>query len=360
MNQWLAVGGILGWAVYNDYVTLPQLIGLSVSATSVALYALYHYQDHLLYQPKIHPQFLTPQQNPAGYRDPSESGIPFEDVYIVTPDNIRLHGWLLRPDDLIARRARPTLLFFHANAGNMGFRLDNLKLMYNALEVNIFILSYRGYGNSEGAPSEDGIIIDATTTWKYITHNRDDIDTSRLFIFGRSLGGSVAIALASLADVRSRICGMILENTFTSIGDLVDTLFPILAPLKGILLTLKWPALDRIRLVTAPILFVSGSVDEVVPPSHMNKLFQAATLSEDATMHVVPTGSHNNTWSEGGAAYIEAMKDFIDKHSKLPTRVSRAPKIQTMNASTGADVAASTETTDQLRQRALASQRNAL
>ena len=105
----------------------------------------------------------------------------------------------------------PTLVFFHANAGNMGFRLPNIAQIYRAVNTNIFILSYRGYGDSEGSPNEAGLMIDADTVIKvfpdslshvlwqtllvlqHIFYERSDIDPKKVFLFGRSLGGAVAV-----------------------------------------------------------------------------------------------------------------------------------------------------------------------
>ena len=97
----------------------------------------------------------------------------------------------------------PTILFFHANAGNMGMRMDNLEQMYRIVRANVFILSYRGYGNSEGNPSEAGIQLDAEAAIEYVF--KSTIDTNKVFIFGRSLGGAVAIYTAHTFSEKYRV-----------------------------------------------------------------------------------------------------------------------------------------------------------
>ena len=206
----------------------------------------------------------------------------------------------------------------------MGFRLDNIKQMFFEFKLNVFILSYRGYGNSGGAPTEQGLLIDAETTWQHLT-SRTDVDSGRLIIFGRSLGGSVAIALASQhspplpssppphPSSPPYIAGLIVENTFTSISSLVNTLFPLLSPLKPLILRLDWPAIRRIASVTAPILFLSGSLDEVVPAQHMQDLFDAAVHARAKSLLKVARGLHNNTWSEGGEEYRGAVIEFLER-----------------------------------------------
>ena len=326
-TRWFLGGGFTAVMWLTGHFTLRSLFLLAGSVMALFLYVLWAYQESLLYQPKVFPQYTRPQDNPPGYRQPSEQGMPYEDVYMDTPDGFRLHAWWIRPDPPAERRLRATLVFFHANAGNMGFRLDNIKQMYHDFKLNVFILSYRGYGNSTGTPTEGGILLDAETTWQHVTH-RDDVDTNRIIVFGRSLGGSVAIALASkhckphdaseaAAGVGSGsgdgpyVCGLIVENTFTSISSLVNTLFPLLSPLKPLILRLDWPAIQRIALVTCPILLLSGQLDEVVPAAHMQDLYDAAVRCRSKEILKVKTGLHNNTWSEGGAEYKAAVILFL-------------------------------------------------
>ena len=325
-TRWLMGGGFTAVMWLTGHFTLRSLLLLAGSVMGLFLYVLWAYQESLLYQPKVFPQYTRPQDNPPGYRSPSEQGMPFEDVYMDTSDGLRLHAWWIRPDEPSERRQRATVVFFHANAGNMGFRLDNIRQMYSDFKLNVFILSYRGYGNSTGTPTEAGILIDAETTWQHVTQ-RNDVDKGRILIFGRSLGGSVAIALASkhskpldsddaVAGVGSGggpyVSGLIVENTFTSISSLVNTLFPLLSPLKPLILRLDWPAIQRIALVTCPILLLSGQLDEVVPAQHMQDLFDAAVRSRHKSILKVKTGLHNNTWSEGGAEYRAAVVRFLE------------------------------------------------
>ena len=324
-TRWMLGGGFTAVLWLTGHFTLRSFALLATSVMALFLYVLWAYQESLLYQPKVFPQYTRPQDNPPGYRTPAEQSMPFEDVYLDTPDGCRLHAWWIRPHSPSERRQRATLLFFHANAGNMGFRLDNIRQMYNEFKLNVFILSYRGYGNSSGTPTEAGILLDAETTWQHLTQ-RSDVDTSRLIVFGRSLGGSVAIALASkhcapadgddaAAGVGGGggpyVSGLIVENTFTSISSLVNTLFPLLSPLKPLILRLDWPAVQRIALVTCPLLLLSGQLDEVVPAAHMQDLFDAAVRSRSKEILKIKTGMHNNSWQEGGEEYKQSVMRFL-------------------------------------------------
>jgi len=255
---------------------------------------------------------VTPAQNPEGYRSPAEHSMPFENVYINTSDGNRLHCWFIKGKDPESTKSRPTLLFFHANAGNMGFRLPNLKQLHDRVNVNIFILSYRGYGESTGSPTEEGLGIDCEAAFQYL-RSRTDIDQGRIVIFGRSLGGACAIKVCSMHQGEVR--GLILENTFTSISDMVDMLFPILKYMKRWILRMKWPSIDRIVSIANPILFISGRKDEVVPAHQMDRLYEAAVRSSDRRLKLVPTGSHNDTWAEGGVDYFNDIAKFVESCS---------------------------------------------
>merc|ERR1712216_480774 len=130
-------------------------------------------------------------------------------------------------------KSAPTILFCHANAGNIGLRVPNFAKIVERLEANILALDYRGYGYSAGAPSEEGLIEDVLSAWEWFDRpaKAGRIDGHRVFVFGRSLGGAVAIALSSSLRQQGNAlpCGLILENTFASIPILVDSLFPMLA-----------------------------------------------------------------------------------------------------------------------------------
>jgi len=271
------------------------------------VFALYRFQEKMLYQPRPLGRCITPADNPEGYRHPGELGLFYEELLLVTRDGLRLQAWFIRPNDPVEVLQRTTLIFFHENAGNMGFRLPNFKLLYDSLGLNIFVVSYRGYGASEGEPSEEGMLIDAETAWKFIT-NRPDVNPHRIIVFGRSLGGAVAVALA--ANHATEILALIIENTFSSISDLVDHIFPLLTILKDYILRLEWSTKTRIPLATCPILFLSGLQDEVVPPSMMRQLYSVARSSTKKIV-TFPGGSHNETWLQCQDSYILAISTFL-------------------------------------------------
>lgn len=329
--QWIAVGGGLAYMLFTGSISIKQVVTVLVLLGGGALFMLYRFQEALLYQPRIFPQHLTPKDNPPGMRTPCEHQIPWEDVRLTTSDGLKLHAWFLRPESIAERRTRATVLFFCENAGNHGLRMQNLRMMYEGLNVNIAVLSYRGYGESEGVPAEEGLYLDAEAMFQWVL-NREDIDRTRIVLFGRSLGGGVAIDLASkhesdsssVPSLRGELSAIIVENTFASIGDMVSVLFPYVSFLKGLILRLKWESNIKIKEITKPILFVSGLQDEIVPAQQMTTLFRAAVSSSQKEMVTFADGTHNDTWMRGGSEYLQKLKTFLEKHAGPGSAVKNA------------------------------------
>ena len=247
---------------------------------------LYANQDKILYIPNPPGFNVDPADNPSGCRSPEEwstngkrcrasdkNSIPFEEKMVTTSDGKKIHTWLLlQPNS----RDVPTLIYFHGNAGNMGYRLSNAASMYAKIGINILMMDYRGYGRSTGSPSEIGLNLDADAVLEYAaTHPK--LINSPMIAFGRSLGGAVSVALAARhPDI---VKGIILENTFLSIGAMVDILMPFLTVIKPFVLNIKWDSDAKMPDLIQPVLFISGDADQLVPPLHMKQLFEKATLS---------------------------------------------------------------------------------
>eukprot|EP01083_Nonionella_stella_P077449 211523_1 len=196
------LGSVFMW--FFGFVLFFFKLGLFL--LSLLLSLLWWFQPNLLYIPQATRNRRQLAYNELGWRSPKDWGIPFDDVFLQTKDKVGIHAWLLKQTDT---KSAPTLLFFHGNAGNIGYRLNNAKALYQ-LGINVFLVEYRGYGNSEGIPSEAGLIKDSLAALEYL-QGRTDIDSGSIMAFGRSLGGAVAIALAhSNSDALS---GIILENT---------------------------------------------------------------------------------------------------------------------------------------------------
>ena len=266
-------------------------------------------KDRVLYSPNFpdgDARFLY--KNPEGYRNPGERNFAYEDVYLDTDDGLVLHGWHIKQADHL----RPTILFFHGNAGNMGMRMDNIEDFYVQLGVNIFILSYRGYGKSQGHPTEEGLKLDAKAAIEYL-FSSNIVNKDQVFIFGRSLGGAVGIYATNEFQSKYKIRGLILENTFTSINDIASDLAPSMKALSSLFLQKQWPSLSRIRSIRSPILFISGRNDLLIAPHHMDSLHQSSQQSAFTEFHAVAQAGHNDTYSKAWPEYLNWMNSFITK-----------------------------------------------
>lgn len=152
---------------------------------------------------------------------PSQFGITdYEELFIPTPDGESLSAFYIRANKQHARNV--TVLMFHGNAGNIGYRLPIAKILENELRCNVLMLQYRGYGLSTGTPNEKGLMIDAQTGLDYI-RERHEMRGTKIVIYGQSIGGAVSIGLAARNMKHGDIAGIILENTFTSLRKLIPT-----------------------------------------------------------------------------------------------------------------------------------------
>jgi hypothetical protein len=305
---------IVSWLLFGGKLVGGLLLTLTV--------VLYFNQEKLLYHPNPPGTPKKPEENPEGCKAPSEwnkkgysmydprradeaDPIPFEDVLVETVDGEKIHTWLLLQDNA---EYVPTLIYFHGNAANMGFRLQNAADMYGISKLNILMMDYRGYGKSTGVPTEKGLQLDGEAVLNYaLKHPR--LSKSPMVVFGRSLGGAVCMYLAE--KFPSEVAAVIVENTFLSVGAMVDILLPFLRPLKPYVLKIKWDNDRKIPQVKQPILFISGDSDQLVPPFHMKQLYELATSSARKEMYSVSGGTHNDTWYRAGKAYYRKLKEFL-------------------------------------------------
>lgn len=264
------------------------------------------YQEKLLYIPVVM-GYKTILDNPAGYRSPAEHGHDYKDFYLKTSDGESIHGWHIHRDNPVA-----TIIFCHENAGNIGLRVTNLIMMAQRLNCDLVAFDYRGYGHSSGIPSEAGLLVDTHTVYHdYVL--KQEVQR-KVILYGRSLGGAVAVQFAAQLANDKRIAGVIIENTFTSIANMLGSVFPFLnfGLVKKFCLRLKWETEKWIEHLQTPILLISGLKDEIVPASHMMRL--KSICEKNSVKHTFvsfPDGTHNDTWVVGGEAYWKALALFV-------------------------------------------------
>ena len=267
---------------------------LPVFLLGVLMFAACRPEDSLIFQPTS--EIIN---------TPREVGLDFQDVFFITADGVRLHGWFIPH-----REASFTLLWFHGNAGNISHRVENIKLLHDKAKINIFIFDYRGYGRSEGKVSEQGTYRDGEAAIGFMQKELRG-DAKHLIIFGRSLGAAVAAEVASRFECRA----LILETPFVSIKEMAKTVFPLL-PL-GPLLQTRYDILEKLAKVKAPILVLHGDRDDVVPYEQGRKVFAAAP--EPKQFYTIRGANHNDTYAVGGDAYFQRLSEFIETaNSKWP------------------------------------------
>ena len=238
---------------------------------------------------------------------PAQLGLESEDVYLETEDGVRIHAFFLpaRGPDGPADRA---LLFLHGNAGNASHRLPNAAQLVR-LGIHVLLLDYRGYGLSEGSPDEPGVYADARAALAHLEGDRG-LAGDRIVLFGRSLGGAVAVDLAA----ERALAGVILESTFSSASDVARSAFgaPFAAFARG-----RFTSAEKIGRLRAPLLFFHGDRDEIIDIELGRRLYEAAP--EPKAFEVLPGAGHNDTVEVGGRPYFERIRRFLDEVAPPPT-----------------------------------------
>ncbi len=223
------------------------------------------------------------------------SGLPLEDIWFSSADGTKLFGWYVE-----AAADRPVILWCHGNAGNIINRLDNLRALYRQ-GLSLFLFDYRGYGRSQGSPSEAGLYLDAVGAYDYTTRVRM-IRPERIVIFGRSLGAAVAADLAA----QKPAAGLILESCFPSIEAVAKAHYGGL-PVHW-LLGADFRLIDRLPQLSLPKLFIHGDKDDIIPIELGRQVFEAAKPPKSFLL--VPGANHNDTYHVGGATYFQRFADF--------------------------------------------------
>jgi len=243
----------------------------------------------------MQPVFLYSPTREVTYT-PGELGLDFESVVFKTSDGLRLTGWFIPADN-----SRLTVLFCHGNGGNMMHRLDSINILCN-LGLNCFIFDYRGYGNSEGKPTEEGTYIDATAAYKWLTEEKKISPPDDIIIFGRSLGGSIAAQLASKVEARA----LIIESGFTSYVDMGRKFYPYM-PVR-FFASYGYSTIDYVKEVHCPVMLIHSRNDEIVPFEFSLELHEAANEPKEL---IEISGSHNDGFLVSSEIYKSAWVKWI-------------------------------------------------
>ncbi|MEN1679777.1 MAG: alpha/beta hydrolase [Planctomycetota bacterium] len=229
-----------------------------------------------------------------------------QDITIITEDDVALHGWYCPVEN-----PQAVVLFAHGNAGAVPQRWPRLRWLNEQLNVSVLAFDYRGYGRSEGRPSEAGLIADAQAA-SYRLASLAGVEVADVVLYGRSLGGAVMVQLAAEQGAR----GVILESTFTSLPEVADHKLPLLSP--GRWMQNEFDSLSRIAEYRGPLLIAHGEKDKLAPADMGRRLFAAA--NEPKRFYAEPFAGHNWTPTEG---YRDAMVAFFDSLPAGPSGAGR-------------------------------------
>ncbi|MDY3558824.1 alpha/beta hydrolase [Gemmata sp. JC673] len=219
-----------------------------------------------------------------------------EDVWIDSSDGVRLHGWLAEP----ARGpSRAVVLYTHGNGGNVTNRRHVIELFRDRMNATVLVFDYRGYGRSDGRPTENGVLDDARAARRWLAA-RAGVREADVVLAGHSLGGGVAVDLAARDGAR----GLILEGTFTNLPDVAASHVPLL-PVRAVMRA-QLDSVAKIGAYRGPLLQVHGDADRIVPYALGRRLFEAA--NEPKQFVTIPGGNHNEHYTP---EYVAALDHFI-------------------------------------------------
>ncbi|WP_414527038.1 alpha/beta hydrolase [Nodularia chucula] len=238
-------------------------------------------------------------------KTPEFFDVLYEDVWLPVKNDRGetelIHGWWIpgtQPDGNV-------LLYLHGNAINIGANMGHAYRLHK-LEFSVLLIDYRGYGRSSGEfPNEKRVYQDAAIAWNHLVSDKQ-IPPDKIFIYGHSMGGAIAIDLA-IQNPEAR--GLIVESSFSSIQEMIAyknafRIFPV-----NLILNQRFDSIQKVPDLKMPVLFIHGTADTTVPSFMSQKLYHAAP--EPKKLFLVPGAEHNNTATVGGEEYLELVKSFV-------------------------------------------------
>ena len=262
------------------YITLSSFI---VAYLAVLIF-MYFYQRNLLYHPSEN-----------NYQN-SKIQFDYEEIFIKVDEEIKLKSWLIKKDFDKFK----TLIIFHGNAGDLSNRIYKLNEL-SKLNINILLISWRGFSGNKGSPTEKNLYKDAEAAIKWL--NKKDVNNNQIILYGESLGTGVAVEMAKINDFN----GIILESPFTSIENSAKIYYPYL-PVKYLLKD-RYDTISKINMVKSPIMIMHGEKDDVVPFSMGKILFEKANSPKHS--YFTSTDDH---MMEFNSELLEAIKNFVEKY----------------------------------------------
>ena len=262
------------------YFTVSSII----IAYIVVIIFVYFYQRNLLY----HPSENNYQNDTIQFNH--------QEIFIKVNNEIKLKSWIINKD----LKNFKTLVFFHGNAGDLSNRIYKLNEL-DKLDINILLISWRGFSGNEGYPTEKNLYEDAEAAIKWL--NKKKVSNSQIILYGESLGTGVAVEIASKNNFNS----IILESPFTSIENSAKIYYPYLP--VSFLLKDRYDSISKIKKINSPILIMHGRKDDIVPFFMGKKLFEQANSPKDSYFTDI-----DDHMMEFNSQLLNKIKDFIKKH----------------------------------------------
>ena len=239
--------------------------------------AIWVFQRRLIYFP-----------DPTRYNPAALGLAAVEEVILTRPDGARIVSWYAP-----AAPTRPTLLYFHGNGGNLAARAERVA-MYQESGLGVFMMSYRGYSGSTGAPSETANVSDALAAFDDLVGR--GVPGNKIILYGESLGSGVAVQVA----IQRRVAAVILDAPFTSLADIGASVYPFLPVHYAI--ADKYDSQRRIADIACPLLIVHGEQDLVIPHAMGRQLFDAA--KQPKAFASIADGGHSDHYAFGSFELI--------------------------------------------------------
>ena len=262
------------------YFTVSSII----IAYIVVIIFVYFYQRNLLY----HPSENNYQNDTIQFNH--------QEIFIKVNNEIKLKSWIINKD----LKNFKTLVFFHGNAGDLSNRIYKLNEL-DKLNINILLISWRGFSGNEGYPTEKNLYEDAEAAIDWL--NKKKVSNSQIILYGESLGTGVAVEIASKNNFNS----IILESPFTSIENSAKIYYPYLP--VSFLLKDRYDSISKIKKINSPILIMHGRKDDIVPFFMGKKLFEKANSPKDSYFTDI-----DDHMMEFNSQLLNKIKDFITKY----------------------------------------------
>jgi fermentation-respiration switch protein FrsA (DUF1100 family) len=243
----------------------------------------------------MQPSFIFSPTREEPY-SPADIGLEFEKVQLKTDDHLILSAWFIP-----AKKAQFTILFCHGNGGNIAYTLDSINIFYE-LGFNCLIFDYRGYGASQGKPTEEGTYMDAQAAYNWLV-NEKKIKPEEIIMFGRSLGGCIAAHLAK--NVKAK--GLVIESGFTSYADIGQKFYPYM-PVR-MFARYSFKTSEHLKKVKCPVLIIHSRNDEIVPFELGLRLYEQAAKEPKDFIEIF--GNHNDGFLYSGQIYREGLTNWV-------------------------------------------------